>query len=202
MAKKAKRRAWTAADVRTLKAAAKKKTRAPSIARSLKRTEGATQQEAVSAWGCLSILEADAGSVRIRISPAEVRGFHFCGTAAGATAPTPFKTKPLNVGGSEGQPEEGTLRESDPDEDNPETRCRSRTSRPSSSPRCWWPSTRSPIPSNAFADSRTKTSTTSGPTKSLSPAQERKYKKRDRLSTTAAKIAAVLPVIIKLYLMN
>jgi RNA polymerase primary sigma factor len=34
--------------------------------------------------------------------------------------PTPFKTKPLNVGGSEEQPEEGTLRESDPHEDDPE----------------------------------------------------------------------------------
>ena len=34
--------------------------------------------------------------------------------------PTPFKTKPLKVGGSEEQPEEGTLRESDPDEDDPE----------------------------------------------------------------------------------
>jgi RNA polymerase primary sigma factor len=34
-------------------------------------------------------------------------------------APTPFKRKPLNVGDSEQQPEEGTLRESDPDEDDP-----------------------------------------------------------------------------------
>ena len=48
MAKKSKRRAWTAADVRTLKAAAKKKTRASSVARSLKRTEGATRQKAFS----------------------------------------------------------------------------------------------------------------------------------------------------------
>ena len=32
------------------------------------------------------------------------------------------------------------------------------------------------------------------PNESLSPAQEGKYKKRDRLSTTAAKIAGVLPV--------
>jgi RNA polymerase primary sigma factor len=35
-------------------------------------------------------------------------------------AATPFKPKPLNVGDSEEQPEEGTLRESDPDEDDPE----------------------------------------------------------------------------------
>jgi RNA polymerase sigma factor RpoD-like protein len=35
-------------------------------------------------------------------------------------APTPFKPKPPNVGDSEQQPEEGTLRESDPDEDDPE----------------------------------------------------------------------------------
>jgi hypothetical protein len=48
MAKKSKRRAWTAADVRTLKTSAKKKTRAASIARSLKRTEGATRQKAFS----------------------------------------------------------------------------------------------------------------------------------------------------------
>ena len=36
------------ADVRTLKTAAKKKTRAANIARSLKRTEGATRQKAFS----------------------------------------------------------------------------------------------------------------------------------------------------------
>jgi hypothetical protein len=48
MAKKLKRRAWTKADIRTLKAFAKKKTRASSIARVLKRTEGATRQRAFS----------------------------------------------------------------------------------------------------------------------------------------------------------
>jgi hypothetical protein len=49
MAKKLKRRrAWTVSDVRTLKAGAKKKTRASSIARTLKRTEGATRQKAFS----------------------------------------------------------------------------------------------------------------------------------------------------------
>jgi len=48
MAKKSKRRTWTAADVRTLKTAAKKKTGAASIARTLKRTEGATRQKAFS----------------------------------------------------------------------------------------------------------------------------------------------------------
>jgi len=48
MAKKSKRRAWSATDVRTLKTAAKKKTRAASIARTLKRTEGATRQKAFS----------------------------------------------------------------------------------------------------------------------------------------------------------
>ena len=48
MTKKLKRRAWTTADVRTLKAHAKKKTRAKSIARTLKRTEGATRQKAFS----------------------------------------------------------------------------------------------------------------------------------------------------------
>jgi hypothetical protein len=48
MARNSKRRAWTKADVRTLKALAKKKTHASSIARTLKRTEGATRQKAVS----------------------------------------------------------------------------------------------------------------------------------------------------------
>jgi hypothetical protein len=48
MAKKSKRRAWTKSDVRTLKAHAKRKRRAASIARALKRTEGATRQKAFS----------------------------------------------------------------------------------------------------------------------------------------------------------
>ena len=48
MAKRIKRRAWSTADVRTLKAGAKKKTHAASLARSLKRTEGATRQKAFS----------------------------------------------------------------------------------------------------------------------------------------------------------
>jgi hypothetical protein len=48
VANKLKRRAWSTADVRTLKSQAKKKTRAASIARSLKRTEGATRQKAFS----------------------------------------------------------------------------------------------------------------------------------------------------------
>jgi hypothetical protein len=47
MAKKAtKRRAWTTEHVRTLKALAKKKTPAAKIAKTLKRTEGATRQKA------------------------------------------------------------------------------------------------------------------------------------------------------------
>lgn len=48
MKKRSKRRAWSTADVRTLKAGAKKKTRAAGLARSLKRTEGATRQKAFS----------------------------------------------------------------------------------------------------------------------------------------------------------
>jgi hypothetical protein len=46
MAKKSKRRAWTKADIRTLKTLAKKQTHASSIARVLKRTEGSTRQKA------------------------------------------------------------------------------------------------------------------------------------------------------------
>ena len=48
MAKKSKRRVWTSEQVRTLKALAKKKRRAAIIARTLKRTEGATRQKAFS----------------------------------------------------------------------------------------------------------------------------------------------------------
>jgi hypothetical protein len=43
-----KRRTWTAKDVRTLKKLANKRTRAATIARTLKRTEGATRQKAFS----------------------------------------------------------------------------------------------------------------------------------------------------------
>ena len=46
MVNKLKRRAWTTAQVRTLMILAKKKTRAASIARTLKRSEGATRQKA------------------------------------------------------------------------------------------------------------------------------------------------------------
>ena len=48
MAKKALKRAWTPADLKTLKALAKKKTHAGSIAKALKRSEGATRQKAFS----------------------------------------------------------------------------------------------------------------------------------------------------------
>ena len=49
MAKKVtKRRAWTAEQVGTLKSLARKKTPAGRIARTLKRTEGATRQKAFS----------------------------------------------------------------------------------------------------------------------------------------------------------
>ncbi len=43
-----KRRAWTPAQVRELKTFARKKTPARKIAKSLKRTEGATRQKAFS----------------------------------------------------------------------------------------------------------------------------------------------------------
>jgi hypothetical protein len=48
MPKKAKRVAWSAEQVRTLKTMAKKKTPAGKIAKALKRTEGATRQKAFS----------------------------------------------------------------------------------------------------------------------------------------------------------
>jgi hypothetical protein len=45
---KSKRRAWTADNVRTLKSLARNEDSASVIARSLKRTEGATRQKAFS----------------------------------------------------------------------------------------------------------------------------------------------------------
>ena len=48
MAKNSKRREWTRTDVRELKALARQKTPAGKIARTLKRTEGATRQKAFS----------------------------------------------------------------------------------------------------------------------------------------------------------
>ena len=46
--KVSRRRAWTADHVRTLKTPARKKTTAGRIAKTLKRTEGATRQKAFS----------------------------------------------------------------------------------------------------------------------------------------------------------
>ncbi len=48
MAKRAKRREWTKQDVRELKTLARQKTPAAKIAKSLKRTVGATRQKAFS----------------------------------------------------------------------------------------------------------------------------------------------------------
>jgi hypothetical protein len=48
MANNSKRREWTRIDVRELKALARLKTPARKIARTLKRTEGATRQKAFS----------------------------------------------------------------------------------------------------------------------------------------------------------
>ena len=46
--KSTKRREWTSDNVRTLKMLARKKTRCHEIAKTLKRTEGATRQKAFS----------------------------------------------------------------------------------------------------------------------------------------------------------
>jgi hypothetical protein len=48
MTTKSKRREWTRADVRELKAFARQKAPVRKIARTLKRTEGATRQKAFS----------------------------------------------------------------------------------------------------------------------------------------------------------
>jgi hypothetical protein len=69
-----KRRAWTSEHVRTLKALARKRTPAGKIARSLKRTEGATRQKAFSAPQRLRQL----GDIR-RNPPRLVVSFEFSG---------------------------------------------------------------------------------------------------------------------------
>jgi hypothetical protein len=46
MPKKPAKRAWTKDDVRTLKTLAREKTKTTAIARKLRRTEGATRQQA------------------------------------------------------------------------------------------------------------------------------------------------------------
>ena len=48
MTKKATKRAWTTQDIRTLKTHARRKTPAAKIAKTLKRTQGATRQKAFS----------------------------------------------------------------------------------------------------------------------------------------------------------
>jgi hypothetical protein len=48
MARRSKRQAWSASDVRTLKTLARSKTGAATIARKMKRTEGASRQKAFS----------------------------------------------------------------------------------------------------------------------------------------------------------
>ena len=57
MPRKSKRRSWTSSDVRTLKTMARRKTGAASIARTLKRTEGATRQKAFSLGLSLELAE-------------------------------------------------------------------------------------------------------------------------------------------------
>ena len=75
--------------------------------------------------------------------------------------PAPFKPKPLNVGGSEEQPEEGTLRESDPDEDEPENSMSLVAIEAELKPKVLETFDAIADTSNASADCRTRTSTTS-----------------------------------------
>ena len=77
MPKKSKRRSWTSSDVRTLKTMARRKSRAASIARTLKRTEGATRQKAFSLGLSLefAFLIRQARATPGNSSPASLRGF-------------------------------------------------------------------------------------------------------------------------------
>ena len=80
MPRKSKRRSWTSSDVRTLKTMARKKTRAASIARTLKRTEGATRQKAFSLGLSLELSVTRLDEIK---SPAAVRGFFVAGVVTG-----------------------------------------------------------------------------------------------------------------------
>ena len=65
MAKKvSKRREWTPAQVRTLKSLARQKKHAARIAKTLKRTEGATRQKAFSLGVSLVWRSRPTGSTR------------------------------------------------------------------------------------------------------------------------------------------
>ena len=77
MPRKLKRRSWTSSDVRTLKTMARRKTGAASIARSLKRTEGATRQKAFSLGLSLdfAFVIRQAPATPANSSPASLRGF-------------------------------------------------------------------------------------------------------------------------------
>ena len=87
MAKKVStRRAWTTEHVRTLKTLARKKTRAASIAKTLKRTEGATRQKAFSLGLSLDFARVTSRrsvSATLPTSPAtHVRGAFLCPISA------------------------------------------------------------------------------------------------------------------------
>ena len=75
------------------------------------------------------------------------------------------------------QSREPPIGEGEMDEDDSRTRSRSPPSKPSSSRRCWRPSTTSPTPTSGCAACRTRTSSSSSRTRRCRPAQERKYKK-------------------------
>ena len=92
-------------------------------------------------------------------------------------APTPFKPKPLNGTTARSSPRKARSAKATWTRTISRTRCRLPPSRPSSSPRCWRPSTPSPIRSSACADCRTRTSTTSCTDRLAVAGQERKYKK-------------------------
>ena len=77
MPRKSKRRSWTSSDVRALKTMARRKTRAASIARTLKRTKGPLGKRR-SVWDFPSIREPKVGKPdprTVNSSPALVRGF-------------------------------------------------------------------------------------------------------------------------------
>ena len=76
MRNRKKRRAWAASDVREMKRLAKKKTPASKIARSLKRTEGATRQKAFSIGLSLEFASLRSLPTFSRFTkPRKLRGF-------------------------------------------------------------------------------------------------------------------------------
>ena len=85
MAKTVKRREWTKDDVRQLKSLARQKTPVAKIAKSLKRTPGATEQKAFTLGVSLDFLERSAENASSRLAPERANRVWLAGLVAALT---------------------------------------------------------------------------------------------------------------------